>query len=180
MGVFFIADNGKTWDQFANRAGDQFAVITSLAAIDTTLFAGTTRGLFRSTGLLAGWTAVDSSLKSVASFAVTGDTVIGGGYAVFLSTDNGKSWVKVDSGLPMVLQYGTAFLKENTMFGNLIGFITLLFLLTMELCAAITDADWVAAGLTIDYEFFNLEYPIIERDYRRNLLPAISPLQRPG
>ncbi len=94
--VFRSANNGDNWTRVNNgltpRIGDK---VYSLAAIGTTIFAGTADGVFRSTNNGDVWTKASAGLpnRPITSLVVSGTTIIAGTTgAVFRSTNNGDSW----------------------------------------------------------------------------------------
>jgi len=95
--VFRSANNGDNWTRvnkgLTPRIGEG---VYSLAAIGTTIFAGTGDGVFRSTNNGDAWTKVSAGLplRPVKALVVNGTTIFAGTTgAVFRSTDNGESWV---------------------------------------------------------------------------------------
>jgi hypothetical protein len=110
-GVFCSTDNGGTWA--AVDSGLTNLNVYSLAVSGTYLFAGTYGGVFLSTNGGARWTAVNNGLTDfhVYALAVSGMNLFAGtgdagynnelaaGHGVFLSTNNGTSWTKVNTGL---------------------------------------------------------------------------------
>jgi len=77
--------------------------VYALAVSGTNLFAGTERGVFRSTNGGINWTAVNSGLTKfeVLALAVQGSNLFAGTKegGMFLSTDDGGTWTPADSGL---------------------------------------------------------------------------------
>jgi hypothetical protein len=110
-GVFCSADNGGSWA--AVDFGLTNLYVYSLAVSGTNLFAGTYGGVFLTTNSGASWTAVNGGLTDyhVYALAVSGMNLFAGtgdagynnelaaGHGVFLSTNNGTSWTKVNTGL---------------------------------------------------------------------------------
>ena len=110
-GVFLSTNNGTSWTP-VNSGLTNFEV-HSLAVSGTNLFAGTDGGVFLTTNSGASWTAVNNGLTDfhVYALAVSGMNLFAGtgdagynnelaaGHGVFLSTNNGTSWTKVNTGL---------------------------------------------------------------------------------
>ncbi len=87
------------------RAGKLKGVsVFALAAAGASIFAGTDRGVFRSTDNGANWSAASVGLPEgslVMCLTLSGSNVYAGttGLGVFLSEDNGANWKAVNSGL---------------------------------------------------------------------------------
>jgi ligand-binding sensor domain-containing protein len=111
-GIFRSANNGATWDMVIAGLGLPLSV-TSLAASDTNLFAGTSyAGVFRSSDNGASWVEVNSGLSNPYIWALiaipdgTGGTKLFAGtyHGVFASTNNGARWA-------LVTDLGDAFVQ---------------------------------------------------------------------
>jgi photosystem II stability/assembly factor-like uncharacterized protein len=85
------------------NGGNYVGTIYSLAAGGTTLFAGTDRGVYRSTDDGAHWSLCNNGLTTiwVHSLAISEEKIFAGtvGGGIFLSIDNGTSWTAANSGL---------------------------------------------------------------------------------
>lgn len=96
-GVFFSSDSGASWLIDSNGLGD--IPVTAFASENGILFAGTYgNGIFRSTNNGASWGAVDSGLSYEATFVSTliannGTLYTGSSNSIFVSTDDGISWL---------------------------------------------------------------------------------------
>jgi hypothetical protein len=115
-GVSRSTDNGSTW--ITINDGLLGYTIYSLAVKDTNLFAATNRGVFRSSND-SSWTETNDGLYSVPSdprsFFVYGSNILVGfpNYnGIFLSLNNGASWVSCNGGLPGFSAY--AFVYNGT------------------------------------------------------------------
>ena len=119
-GVYLSTDNGTSWTQInsglipGSLSRIPYPAVSSFAVIGTNLFAGTDNGVFLSTNNGTSW-LVDSSgigSESISSLAVVpngkgGTNLFAGTYptsfnengGVYLSTNNGTSWMQVNSGL---------------------------------------------------------------------------------
>jgi hypothetical protein len=108
FGVYLSTDNGTNWTFLAG--GLTFNYVTSLVAIDSSIFAGTMYGgIFRSTNNGATWTSTSSGLPSDVEIRalLAKPNGVGGlnlfaaamRNGIFLSTNYGSSWVAVNSGL---------------------------------------------------------------------------------
>jgi hypothetical protein len=91
--------------QWVKTNGPLGGNINALKLSGSSIFAGTSIGVFQSMDNGANWTETDSSItnKDIHSIAVNGSTIFAGpwGGGVFLTTDNGRSWSAVNSGLPI-------------------------------------------------------------------------------
>ena len=123
-GVFLSTNNGTSWTAINN--GLTWPYVFSFAFIDTNLFAGTmVGGVFLWNNNSHNWTAVDSVIKEtwsdVRALAVSGKNLFAGLWgsnnSVFLSTNNGTSWTKVDIGLQNVGVWSLAT-KDNYLFAG--------------------------------------------------------------
>ena len=104
-GVYRSRDNGDNWSEVSNGLTDENSFtpkIMCLAAVGTTLFAGTSNGIYRSLDSGKHWTSAGQSNpillnKSTLSFAVIGTTLIAGTEAngMFRTTDNGEHWTSL-------------------------------------------------------------------------------------
>ncbi len=111
-GLFLSTNNGNLWFPVMTNA-----TITALAIDDTSIFAGTDNGIFRSSNHGNSWTEADSGVKQyiVNAFAKLGTNLFAGitiphaipvgspitsDGGVYISKNNGTSWVEADSGLP--------------------------------------------------------------------------------
>ena len=118
--VFRSANSGDNWTRVNNgltpRIGDK---VYSLAAIGTTIFAGTAAGVFRSTNNGDGWTAASAGLpnRTVKALVVNGTMIFAGTTgAVFRSTDNEESWtatgaLQTGGEVETLIVSGTAILR---------------------------------------------------------------------
>jgi len=115
-GVFVSNNNGTTW----NPAGLSGYSVTSLAATDTFLFAGTNSipgDIFRSSN--SGSTWVPSGLTNIyfQCFLVNSSAIFAGTLftypGVYRTTDNGWNWTRVDIDLPCDVR---ALANEDTSF----------------------------------------------------------------
>jgi hypothetical protein len=105
-GVFRSTNNGTNWG--AINFGGLNTTVYSLVAKDTNIFAATAGGVFR-TSNDSSWTAVNDGLYSAFAlsppqslYAYGSNILVGfGGYAgVYLTPNNGASWISANAGLP--------------------------------------------------------------------------------
>ncbi len=116
-GVFLSTNNGVSWDSASTglpKNGNRYD-IDALTSIGTNLFTTTHGGgVFLSTNSGTSWAAVnaglpfmvdtlahDTNYDIIEAFAASGTNIYAGTYegGVFLSTNNGASWVAINSGL---------------------------------------------------------------------------------
>ena len=112
-GVYLSTDNGTSWT--ATNKGISFGSIRGLAAIDTNIFAaGYT--LWVTNNNAKSWTQstmgnIDPSALAISDGGVFAGTYISG---IFQSSDTGKSWTAVNSGLTDSALYITALFHYDT------------------------------------------------------------------
>jgi ligand-binding sensor domain-containing protein len=106
-GVFLSTNSGTGWTA-VNSGLPENTGFSCLAVDGSNIFAGTVYdGAFRSTNSGTNWIAVNSGLPentNVMSLAASGSNIFAGTpYAIFLSTNNGTIWTKVDSTITDVM-----------------------------------------------------------------------------
>jgi hypothetical protein len=112
-GVFLSTDNGTSWT--AVNKGASFGSVRALAVTDTNLFAaGYTVYLSGNNG--KSWAPTTLKNKDAAALAISDTNVFAGTYelGIFRSSDVGKSWTAVDSGLTDSALYVTALFHYDT------------------------------------------------------------------
>jgi photosystem II stability/assembly factor-like uncharacterized protein len=121
-GVVLTNDIGTSWKSVNNGLG--FTQILSINSNGSNLFAGTSRGIFRSQDNGNNWTLTSSlfALRNVESFAIDDSNIFAGtqNNGVFRSTDNGVNWVSVNTGLTNLFVRALIF-KEKTLFAATLG-----------------------------------------------------------
>lgn len=154
-GVYLSTDNGMNWSHFSYNLGNLW--IRSFAVIDTSIFAGTGAGIFRSPNNYIGssWDNVFfPSIPNLYSFTVWGLIVegtnlfagtdhIASGFlersGLYRSEDNGNSWEEANSGLPSYTQVNSfTTIGTNLIAGTNKG----VFLSTNK------GSSWVSIGLS--------------------------------
>src|SRR6185436_8779046 len=96
---------GASWTQVFNLYGFAFAKNGS------TLYAGTSNGVYRSTNDGASWTPINTGLNftwiysMAASPNASGVTLFAGAGRVLRSTDNGATWTIADNGITAIGVY---------------------------------------------------------------------------
>lgn len=131
-GVLKSIDNGANW--ITVNAGLDYHDVLSLTKNESYLYAGTSNGgVYRSPDDGGSWTAVNSGLPKnflgdvitkIYAFTVIGDDLfIGTGKsnfngAVYRSSDNGESWVKVSNGLNPQFDFTTLATLGNNLFAG--------------------------------------------------------------
>jgi uncharacterized protein (TIGR03437 family) len=103
FGILRSTEQGRRWES-VNTGLSNWGVL-ALAASDTTLFAGTYGGVFRSIDRGQNWTRISAGLppdRGVISLAVNGQNLFAGtdGYGVYQSANQGNSWSPINNGLP--------------------------------------------------------------------------------
>jgi len=107
-GIFLSTDNGTTWSLVNSGLSSE---VSCFAAIDTNLFAGTYgSGVLRSTNDGITWSPANNSLTNmtVRSLVVIDENLFAQGSSgyyidsIYLSTNNGESWNRVQPGLPLI------------------------------------------------------------------------------
>lgn len=124
-GVFKSTDNGKSWHAANNGIGYGSSVY-SIALSGPNLIAGTQSGTYLSSDDGESWTANDSGLVNlspyfsglpyVATLFVEGSKLYAGalGTQVYLSENNGQSWVDISGNLPGSAQSGIGLAAVDT------------------------------------------------------------------
>jgi photosystem II stability/assembly factor-like uncharacterized protein len=102
-GVYVSSDNGTNW--VPDTAGLNNKNIMSLTANDTTIYVGTSTGVFRSTINTKSWTPCAPNdlgyfdCKSIvvldSSVFISGDAFVGGEGYIYRSTNKGENWTKI-------------------------------------------------------------------------------------
>jgi photosystem II stability/assembly factor-like uncharacterized protein len=106
VGVFRSAD-GVHWDKINSGLLDTF-VRALITTNDSTVFAGTNGGIYRSTNNGSSWKQV-SAIGSILAFAASGNIMYAATYEhIVRSTDNGSNWKIIDSGMPFTHVSGLA------------------------------------------------------------------------
>ncbi len=109
-GLFYSSNSGTSW--IVSNGGPRYP--RSLSSIDSNIFVGGDNGLFLSTDHGESWAIVNDTLVDISVFASSGSNIFGGSpllpscglcpppppSGLFRSTDNGKSWVLLTSGIP--------------------------------------------------------------------------------
>ncbi len=100
-GIIVSTNNGSSW----SNASDEFSgfpntVVSALMINDSTVFAGTSNGIYRSTDNGSSWIALNTGLtqnqKIVFSLIVKGSYIFAGTYGgILVSSNNGSSWTPV-------------------------------------------------------------------------------------
>lgn len=115
--IFFSSDEGKSWQE--RTFLPLFPTIFALAALSDQLFAGTSRGVFRSADQGQSWTPINTGLPnnnapSVRTLTVSGTTLYLGTNLyrdaannslpqVYATTDNGQTWSAVGGVIRLAL-----------------------------------------------------------------------------
>ncbi|MGB2869781.1 MAG: zinc-ribbon domain-containing protein [Bacteroidota bacterium] len=130
-GVFVSNDNGTSWREFSNglpsRKGklDEiwYPVIFCFSSVGSSLFIGTTNGVFLKDEDDRLWIPVNNGIPDntiVYCLASDGVNLFAGTYdsGVFLSTDKGKSWKRMNAGLTNMTVISLAIIRANLLAGT--------------------------------------------------------------
>ncbi len=121
--LFFTAtESPAQWAQI--NSGLTNTNVRALAVKGTTLFAGTSAGVFVSTDNGSNWTASNTGLTntSIASLALVGASLFAGsGAGVFVSTNNGNTWNSSNAGMTSTNVYSFAVAGPRLYAGGLAG-----------------------------------------------------------
>lgn len=104
-GFFKSVDGGRTWSAPEALRGEALHALTQSPSDPDVLFAGTNRGVFRSTDAGETWAQFGTTqgLVNIDSLAVdprTTDTVYAGTwYLPYKTSDGGKSWSRIKNGM---------------------------------------------------------------------------------
>lgn len=124
--VFLSTNNGTSWTQttFNNKA------VWSLAALGDNIFAGTYDyqnspiGVFITTNSGTNWTQTALNNKNVLSFATLGSNIIAGTFdytnpsGVYLSTNNGATWINKNQGFNVLPSVRAFLITSNYIFAG--------------------------------------------------------------
>ena len=136
IGLLVAQTASAQWIQTNSPGGH----ITAFASSDSNIFAGTGKGIFRSSNNGISWTAGDSGLTNtnVFSIAAVDSTIFAGtGNGVFRSTNNGASWTSVNSGITGGSSVNAFAVSGDTIFA---GTVNGIFRSTNS------GASWTVAG----------------------------------
>ena len=100
-----VASESSPFGSWGPSAGPPGGSIRALISVDTSLYAGTDHGLYRSSDGGASWQLDDLPLEQpVQALAAIDRTVLAGtfGGGIFRSDDNGGHWTPANEGLPQV------------------------------------------------------------------------------
>ena len=97
-------DDGKTWSDFTPAGMPADTAIWCIVKMNTTLFAGTTGAVYKSTDNGITWAEIGSGIAAearITSIVASGDNLFAGsaGNGVFKSTNNGTSWTAINTNL---------------------------------------------------------------------------------
>lgn len=137
-GAYVSTNNGSNWRGI--KKGMVVKDVYSLAVKDSTVFAGTSKGTFRSIDNGVTWEKV----KDVGAwgFAVNGDMIVAasGAIGAYLSLDNGKTWQNINSNYC----YSAIFFGKNLMLSTNASGIIL---------SSDTGKNWAPVGGGVPYCF---------------------------
>jgi hypothetical protein len=100
-GVYKSSDSGNSWSQSNNGLFNSY--VYALSHDQSSIYAATASGLFKSTNMGGNWLDVTISIGSPTFDAVTfdGTYIIAGGFScgLYRSADGGATWVSANTGL---------------------------------------------------------------------------------
>ncbi|MBK6772260.1 MAG: T9SS type A sorting domain-containing protein [Ignavibacteria bacterium] len=116
IGVYLSNNNGTNWTQTTLNN----VPVLSLSTIGNNIFAGTyysNNGFYLSTNSGINWTAVPT-FQTILSFEVSGTNLFAGNFSagVYLSTDNGTSWLNKNQGFPSSITINKLLIANNYIF----------------------------------------------------------------
>ncbi|MEP7338993.1 MAG: BACON domain-containing carbohydrate-binding protein [Acidobacteriota bacterium] len=98
--LFRSDDGGQNWVEV--KTGLPAGSVSALAVSNSTVLAGTSRGVYLSTNNGETWSASTNGINtsSIEAFAVSGQFILAGNdFGVFLSSNQGQSWANISAGL---------------------------------------------------------------------------------
>jgi photosystem II stability/assembly factor-like uncharacterized protein len=102
--LYTAAPTGGSWIIRDASSGLNSAYINDIIHNGSTVFAGTSNGVFRSSDNGVTWTAANNGLTggvSAMAYTSSGDILAGTYFAgIFISSDNGNSWLPMNNNLP--------------------------------------------------------------------------------
>ncbi|MGA2297851.1 MAG: T9SS type A sorting domain-containing protein [FCB group bacterium] len=112
--------NDTSWIKVANVFKDN---ITCTVNIDSTLFAGTGNGVYKSLDSGLNWTPVNTGLTNfIKTLAIIDSTIFAGTDAgVFISTNKGENWIMINNGMISKNISAIAIKDTNIFFGSYDG-----------------------------------------------------------
>ncbi len=122
-GVYFSANNGRSWQQVNTGLPDPVRV-SSLVASGTTVYVGTDAGVFATGNSGKNWTGLNNGLSdtSVSTLAISGATLLAGTPSgIFRSTNSGQNWGPANSGLPSQRQTESLLISGSTVYAGVNG-----------------------------------------------------------
>ena len=132
-GIFLSTNNGSSWIEASNglpKSDGRYSSVECFAVNGPNLFAGSySDGVFLSTNEGSSWTQMNGDLTdtsvtpfSVHSLAISGKNLFAGtDRSVFLSTNGGRAWEKVGTGLNEWVGVGALALNETYLFAGTLG-----------------------------------------------------------
>ena len=127
-GIFLSENDGVSWTAVDSGLTGLSRYVNSFAVIGSDLFAGTRTGVFLSTNDGTSWREVDSGFTSIyshfiLSLAVIGTNLFAGtqGGGAYISSNYGKNWTAINSGLPTFYVASFAVMGTNLFAGMLSG-----------------------------------------------------------
>ena len=123
VGMLCLLVCSSAWGQWVQTNGP-YGKVSCFAVNGSSLFAGTSDGVYLSTNNGSSWTAVNTGLTyPVWSLAISGSNLFAGtkDNGVYLSTNNGSSWTEVNTGLTYTDVWSLAVNGSNLFAGTYYG-----------------------------------------------------------
>jgi photosystem II stability/assembly factor-like uncharacterized protein len=128
-GVLLSTDGGQIWK---SESGSPSRV-NAFCTYGLNVFAATDAGIYRSTDEGQNWVHINDTLENISSLAANGSTIIAGRFepptpggspipppgGIFISNDNGNSWMPYGAGLPKYPQVYTLAAYNSRFFAGL-------------------------------------------------------------
>lgn len=124
LGVRYTNDQGKTWNKPAHNGIERLGYMQSLAVTKTNLFTGigtSQKGVLLSTDNGNNWKPAGLEGKAVSALftAPNGVLYAGAEGEIFRTTDNGKTWTAIGTGLPKKAVYAIGMAPDGKLLAGL-------------------------------------------------------------
>jgi len=153
-GIYRSSDNGTSWT-VSNTGLDSPCAIKSFINLGNSIFAGGRGKVYRSINNGQSWTISSNGLpanKFITSFEVYGSYIFAGsegGAGLYLSSDNGLTWMPANSGLPVISVSSLRINNFNLFVGTGSGYIfhrPVTELISSSLCVGLLSSNIICYG----------------------------------